>query len=67
MSELISMGEISTLTKNTKQFASLKTTIPISIVKQWKLKSGDQLDWSWEIVRNEMKVVVSKVGNVSKK
>ena len=61
------MGEISTLTKNTKQFASLKTTIPISIVKQWKLKPGDQLDWSWEIVKNEMKVVVSKVGNVSKK
>jgi len=67
MSELISMGEISTLTKNTKQFASLKTTIPISIVKQWKLKSGDQLDWSWEIVKNEMKVVVSKVVNVPKK
>jgi hypothetical protein len=38
------LGEITTLTKNTKKFASLKTTIPISMVRQYNLKSGDKLD-----------------------
>ena len=36
--------EITTLTKNTKKFALLKTTIPISMVRQLNLKSGDKLD-----------------------
>ena len=54
------LGEITTLTKNTKNFASLKTTIPISMVRQWNLQSGDKLDWSWESMNNEMVMVVRK-------
>jgi len=54
------LGEITTLTKNTKKFASLKTTIPISMVRQWNLQSGDKLDWSWESVNNEMVMVIRK-------
>jgi hypothetical protein len=57
------LGEITTLTKNTKNFASLKTTIPISMVRQWNLQSGDKLDWSWQSVNNEMVVMVRKAVN----
>jgi hypothetical protein len=32
----------------------------MSIVKQWQLKEGDQLDWSWEARNGEMVIVVKK-------
>jgi hypothetical protein len=35
------------------------------IVKQWGLKSGDRLDWSFSLLDNEMIVVVRKVGKVN--
>ncbi len=54
------LGEVSTLAKNSPKFASLRTTIPMSIVKQWNLKEGDKLDWSWEVVNGEMVVVVRR-------
>ena len=57
------LGEITTLTKNTKNFASLKTTIPISMVRQWNLQSGDKLDWSWQSVNNEIVIMVRKAVN----
>jgi hypothetical protein len=42
------IGEI-TFAKNAKSFASLRTTIPISMVRQWKLKPKDKLYWEWEV------------------
>lgn len=66
MSKLI-LGEVSTLAKNSPKFASLRTTVPMSIIRQWKLKPGDKLDWSWEVVKNEMILVVRKVGGVKSK
>jgi hypothetical protein len=33
----------------------------MSIVRQWSLKEGDKLDWSWEVRNNEMFVVVRRV------
>ena len=59
-------GETTTLTKNTKQFNSLKATVPMFIVRQWGLKPGDKLEWSFEILRpqNEMAVVVRKAGQI---
>lgn len=54
------MGEISTLTKNMKNASSLKTTIPISMVRQWNLKSGEQLDCTWQSINNEMVMIVRK-------
>lgn len=53
-----SVGEVSTLAKNSPKFASLKTTVPMSVVKQWKLKAGDKLEWEWSAVNNEMILVV---------
>lgn len=54
------MGETTTLALNAPNKASLRTTIPMFIVKQWDLKSGDQLDWSFSLLNNEMVVVVRK-------
>jgi hypothetical protein len=55
------MGEITAANKASSRFASLRTTIPMSIVKQWKLQSGDKLDWEWKVIEGRMALVVSKV------
>lgn len=55
------MGEITTLAKASSNYASLRTVVPMSIVRQWSLKEGDKLDWAWEVRNNEMIVVVRKV------
>jgi hypothetical protein len=57
------MGETTTLALNAPNKASLRTTIPMFIVKQWGLKPGQQLDWSFEKSNaGELVVVVRKVG-----
>jgi hypothetical protein len=56
------MVGVSTTGKASSNYASLRTVIPMSIVKQWSLKEGDRLDWSWEVRNNEMFVVVRRVG-----
>lgn len=62
MTAALVLGEITTLAKNSPKFASLRTTIPMSIIKQWKLKEGDKLDWSWEVKNGDMVVVIRRVG-----
>jgi hypothetical protein len=52
--------EISTLSVNKKGFASLKTTIPMSMIRQWDLKAHDKLSWKWKAIDGEMVVVVTK-------
>jgi bifunctional DNA-binding transcriptional regulator/antitoxin component of YhaV-PrlF toxin-antitoxin module len=47
--------------------ASLRTTIPMFIVKQWGLKSGDKLDWSLESKKNEIVIIVKKTSGLTKK
>jgi hypothetical protein len=59
--KVVVMGEETTLARNSPNFESLRTTVPMSIVKQWKLKPGDKLDWSWEVVNGQMALVVKKV------
>ena len=54
------MGEITSLTKNTRDFASLKTTVPMSFVRQWALTDKDKLFWEWKVVDGEMIAVVAK-------
>ena len=53
------MGEITTIGKASSNYTSLLTVVPMSIVKQWSLKEGDKLNWSWE-ARNSKMVVVRK-------
>jgi hypothetical protein len=54
------MGEITSLTKNTKKFASLKTTVPMSFVRQWTLTEKDKLYWEWKVVDGKMMALVAK-------
>jgi hypothetical protein len=61
------MGEITTLALNSPKRASLRTTIPMFIVKQWGLHAGDKLDWSLEARRDEMVILVKKAETRSAK
>ena len=47
----ISMGEKTVLTLNTKNRASLRTSIPMFIVKQWNLKAGEYVEWALELCK----------------
>jgi hypothetical protein len=40
---------------------SLKTTVPVFIVKQFNLKQGDNLDWCIDMHNNEMVIIVKKI------
>jgi hypothetical protein len=39
-------------------FASLRIVLQMLVVRQWNLKEGDKLDWSWEVRNNEEMYVV---------
>jgi hypothetical protein len=54
------MGEITRLVKAATGKESLRTTLPMSIVKQWGLNAGDEIDWSWEVIKGDMVVRVRK-------
>jgi hypothetical protein len=55
------MGETTTLTLATTGKESLRTTVPMSIIKQFKLKAGDKLDWNFEVKEGELALVVKPV------
>ena len=57
---ITSVGEITTISRASSNFASLRTVIPMSIIKQWKLKEGDKLEWEWQVLKGEMVLVVKK-------
>jgi len=61
------MGEITTLTIATTGRESLRTTVPMSILKHFKLEAGDKLDWDFEARNNELLITVrplkSSTGN----
>jgi hypothetical protein len=64
---LIIVGEITTLALNSPKKASLRTTIPMFIVKQWGLHAGDKLDWTLEARKDEIVVLVKKAETKSGK
>ena len=55
------MGEVTTVSKASSNFASLRTVIPMSIINQWKLKEWDKLEWEWQVMKGEMILIVKKV------
>jgi antitoxin component of MazEF toxin-antitoxin module len=61
---ILRVGEKTTLARASSNFASLRTVVPMSIVKQWQLKEGDQLDWSWEARNGEMIIVIKKAEHI---
>jgi len=57
------MGEETTLTKAATRTSSLRTTVPASIVRQFKLNDGDKLDWSLKVEGGDMIIVVLPIKN----
>jgi hypothetical protein len=53
--------ETTTLALAAAKKASLRTTVPMSIVKQFDLKPGDRLNWSFDIRDGEMIIIVNPV------
>jgi hypothetical protein len=60
------MGEITVLTPAAKGKASLRTTLPMSIVKQFNLGSGDMLNWAFEVRDGEVAIFVKPVQKQAK-
>jgi len=52
------MAEITILTKATTKSKSLRTTIPMGIVKQFNLSKGDKLNWEIRAQGGELIIVV---------
>lgn len=52
------MGETSTLTTATTGKESLRTTVPMSVLKQFNLKAGDKLDWNFDVKDGEIILLV---------
>jgi len=57
------MGEITTLSVATSGKESLRTTVPMSIIKHFKLKASDKLDWDFEARNNELVIIVRPLKN----
>jgi hypothetical protein len=55
------MGELTTLTLATTGKESLRTTMPMSMVKHFKLKAGDKLDWDFDIKDGKMVILVKPI------
>ena len=55
------MGEITVLTRATSKSKSLRTTIPIGIVKQFNLSEGDKLNWKIRAEGGELTIVVKPI------
>lgn len=58
---VIHVGETTTLALAATNKASLRTTVPMSIVKQFELAPGDKLDWSFEARGGELAIVVRAI------
>lgn len=56
-------GETSKLSYVRKGRDSLKTVVPMGIVKQLGLKSGDELNWKIKAEKNDLIVEVRKIKN----
>jgi bifunctional DNA-binding transcriptional regulator/antitoxin component of YhaV-PrlF toxin-antitoxin module len=61
------MVEETTLTRAHKASDSLRTTIPKSIVKHYKLNEGDKLEWDFEVVEGELVIIIRPGKEKSKK
>jgi hypothetical protein len=55
------MGETTIATRAQSKYMSLRTTIPIAIVRQLKIKEGDKLDWEFAVESGEIIVKFKKI------
>lgn len=56
-------GEVTKLTLAKTKSDSLRTTVPMSIVKQFALRAGDRIGWKIDIKNGELVVIVRPVKN----
>ena len=54
------LGELTKLFLVNKTKRSLRTTIPITVIKQWDLTEDDYLEWTWQVINGEMVMIVKK-------
>jgi hypothetical protein len=54
-------GQTTSLTKANKTSESLRTTVPASIINQFDLKEGDQLQWILEPYKNELFIKIKPI------
>jgi hypothetical protein len=61
------LGETTTLALAATKKTSLRTTVPMSVVKQFGLTAGDKLDWSFDVKEGAMIIIVRpiKLGEAS--
>lgn len=57
------MGEITYLNKATNKGESLRTTVPMSIVKQFGLTEDDKLDWTLKAEGGELIIQIKTIKN----
>jgi hypothetical protein len=57
-------GEITTVALNSSKRKSLRSTIPMSVVKNMGLKVGDNLSWKYEIRNGEIVTTIRKVKGI---
>jgi bifunctional DNA-binding transcriptional regulator/antitoxin component of YhaV-PrlF toxin-antitoxin module len=71
ITEVNQLGELTTLSVATSGKESLRTIVPMNILKQFKLEAGDKLDWTYEARNSELLIIVrpvkSSTGNARKK
>jgi antitoxin component of MazEF toxin-antitoxin module len=57
------MGEITYLNKAASKGESLRTTVPMSIVKQFGLTEDDKLDWMLKAEGGELIIQIRPIKN----
>ena len=55
------MGETTRLTKANSRSESLRTTVPAGIVKQFKMKEKDALEWAMDIKGLKLIILVNHI------
>jgi antitoxin component of MazEF toxin-antitoxin module len=51
-------GDITVITKANTKSNSLRTTIPMSITRQFNLQVGDKLIWNMEVENNSLVIKI---------
>ncbi|RLI79758.1 AbrB family transcriptional regulator [Archaeoglobales archaeon] len=54
-------GQTTSLTRANKTSQSLRTTVPMGIIKQFGLKEGDKLLWRLDVKDNKLVIVIEPV------
>lgn len=57
------MGEITYLNKAATKGESLRTTVPMSIVKQFGLTDEDKLDWTLKVDDGQLVIQIKPLKN----